>query len=308
MTKRKVEQQSIINRVGRKIDGNLLYATGFCVLMALLGVIGLPTLWLALAAIVMLTVRQQLRFSLPVAGITALIILVVSHFSWMAVLPIFSTLLVAEMYQKRLPIMLIYEIITLFIIAAIIMLHLIFPDIAAWWLSYFAPIQKMILADKTVDPTVIKQTFSSLSEVATGIMGVSVLMTAMISLILGLMWSDKLNHTKKTLKELREVHISLVLLVVSAFGLLAWFIRFKWMVDILPVIIGAISLYGINVFLCVIWYLFAKSIWVYIVLFATLFLFIQFTAIKMMLILLAVSDYFVDWRSIFKRVTTAKPN
>jgi len=36
-------------------------------------------------------------------------------------------------------------------------------------------------------------------------------------------------------------------------------------------------------------------------------LFINFSAAKAGLLLLAVTDYFADWRSIFKRVSTAKP-
>ena len=305
MTKIKVKDQSLIYRIGRAIDGNLFHAVGFCLLMTLIGMVGLPTLWAALAAISMLTVRQGLPFSIVPAGFMVTVILIISHFTILSIFPVLVTLLAAEMYRQKYSIVLIFECFTLAAMAAVVVIHIVYPDIASWWLSYYEPIQKMMLADKAADQAVIKQWFTETTKMATGLAGLSLIYKAMISLVLGLLWSDKLSQKRKTIKELLEVRISLVLLIIAAFGLLAWVVRFKWMVDILPVIIGAIALYGILVLSCIAWYLFARSTWVYIVLITTFFL-LLFPAVKFGLILLAVTDYFADWRSIFKSVTTAK--
>ena len=97
--------------------------------------------------------------------------------------------------------------------------------------------------------------------------------------------------------------MGLIIPVLSLLGIAAWLVKYSWMVDLLPVIVGALSFYGMYVFICVSWYLFKKPIWVYIMSIVGVFLYMRFDIFKIFIVLIAVTDYFANWREIFKQVS-----
>lgn len=288
---------------GKKLCDSFSYGILFAVITTALAALGLPTLWLASALIVLYHLKFGFSQSSIISAIVMAMLYFVSGMSLLAVLPVLAVIIYAEVYKRHGSIMLSFEMMVLLGLAVVILTHLTNPNISTWWLDRFEPLKDVLLKNKTVDPKLMEQSFLEMSKIATGLTALSSIYSGVFALIVGLLWKDLMEGCSTVSKQLLNAKMGLAVLFFNVLGIAAWWLSYKWMVDVLPVIIGSLTLYGVHIFLCIVWYMFRKPIWVYIMLFVAVFLFMQFNIFKVMIILIAATDYFANWRDIFKQAS-----
>lgn len=294
---------NIVTKYGVRYADNLLSGIVFtAVLVTLSTLFGVPLYWVATAFIVLVHTRHDLSQSAPLALVAMLTTFFITQ-SLIAVIPFIALMLAADIYKKHGSIMLSYEVLIVLAILSVVIIHLLFPDIASWWLERFEPIKKLVLNEKTIEPKQVEDVFSGLSRLATGLAAMSAIYSAMLGLVIGLIWEALIKNSNKIYAELLNAKMGLMVPIIGLFGVAAWLLKYNWMVDITPVIFGSLALYGAYVLLCVSWYLFKKSVWIYIMIILSLFLFMISDIFKIFIVLLAITDYFADWREIFKKVS-----
>lgn len=298
----KSERKNFIAKYGILYSDNLLYAVLFTIVTVGLALVGMPTLWLATAFLVLVHLRHHASHSIPVACVAIITMFAITG-SIIPTLPIFAVMFAAEVYKRHQSVMLSFEVLIIISIFAVIIVHMLNPNIASWWQTRFEPIKELVLQDKTLDNKVITEAFITMSTIATGLTALSAMISAMVALLIGLIWQNFIKVDKKLNEMLLNARMGLIVPIISVIGVLAWYLKYNWLIDVMPVIVGSLSMYGLYVFLCVTWYLFKKSVWVYIMFFLGLFLYLSFDVFKIFIVLTAVSDYFADWRTIFKKVS-----
>lgn len=293
---------NIVTKYGVRYADNLLFGVIFTALVTLSRLYGAPVGWIVTAFIVLVHMRHDLSQSAPLTLVAMLVTFAITQ-SLIAVMPFVALLLAADIYKKYRSIMLSFETMIVVAMFIVVMIHLFYPEIAIWWLDRFEPIKKLILNEKTMDPKQVSDTFESMSKLATGLAAISAIITAMLGLVIGLIWNALINKSNKIYNELLNAKMGLIVLIIGLFGVAAWLLAYNWMIDITPIIFGSLAMYGSYVLLCVSWYLFKKPVWIYIMMILTLFLFMISDVFKIFILLLAVTDYFADWREIFKKVS-----
>lgn len=281
---------------------NLLYGVVLTFFTVLLSMFGLPIMWVATSFIVLVHLRHDLSQSIPLAFVAILTIFFVSG-SATATIPIFTLMILTQLYKKYGSIMLAFESAIVLAIFSVVLVHLFVPDIATWWLERFEPIKLIVLQDKRIDPKQVTEIFASMSKIATGTTAISAIYSALMGLIIGSIWFSLIQKNNKIFNELLNARMGLIVPLISLFGVVAWLLKYNWMVDIIPIIFGSLALYGTYVLVCVSWYLFKKPVWIYIMIILSLFLFTISNVFKVFIVLIAVTDYFANWREIFKKVS-----
>ena len=280
----------------------MFYGVLFVFATTVLYMFGLPMLWMVTAFLALVHLRHDISQSAPLALIAILVIFGLSG-SVISAAPIVSVMIAAEFYKKFGSLMLSFESLIAIGLIIVLLVHLFFPDVTNFWLSRFEPIKAMIMKEKAIDSKEIVEAFDAMSKVATGLSVISAIFSGMIGLIFGAIWQANIQKSRKIYNEFLNARMGLIILVLSILGIAAWLVKYSWMVDLLPVIVGALSFYGMYVFICVSWYLFKKPIWVYIMSIVGVFLYMRFDIFKIFIVLIAVTDYFANWREIFKKVS-----
>ncbi len=294
---------NIVTKYGERYADNLLSGIVFTALLVTLSTLfGIPLYWIATSFIVLVHSRHDLSQSAPLALVAMLVTFLVTQ-SLIAVIPFIALMLAADIYKKYGSIMLSFELLIVLAMLSVIIIHIFFPDISSWWLERFAPIKKLVLNEKTIEPKQVEDVFNGLSRLATGLAAMSAIYSAMLGLVIGLLWNALIKSSDKIYTELLNAKMGLIIPIISLFGIAAWLLKYNWMVDIAPIVFGSLALYGVYVLLCVSWYLFKKPVWIYIMTILSLFLLMMSDIFKIFIVLLAVTDYFADWREIFKRVS-----
>lgn len=299
----KTKTSQFVTNFGKKYSDNLIYGVAFTFAMVALSMVGLPTMWIATSFIVLVHLRHDFSQSAIIAFVAVLTIFFISG-SYNAFIPILAVVLAAELYKRYHSLMLSFEALIILAMLSVILIHLFVPDISSWWIARFDPIKEIVLNDKSVDAKQVNEAFIAMSKIATGLTAISAILSAMLGLTIGSIWYAAIEKkTKKLSNELLGARMGLIVPILSLFGIVAWLLKYNWMVDMLPIVIGALSLYGLYVFICVSWYLFKKPIWIYIMFLLGLFLYMSFDVFKIFIVLIAVTDYFANWREIFKKVS-----
>ncbi len=280
----------------------MFYGVLFVFATTVLYMFGLPMLWMVTAFLALVHLRHDISQSAPLALIAILVIFGLSG-SVISAAPIVSVMIAAEFYKKFGSLMLSFESLIAIGLIIVLLVHLFFPDVTNFWLTRFEPIKAMIMKDKAIDSKEIVEAFDAMSKVATGLSVISAIFSGMIGLIFGAIWQANIQKSRKIYNEFLNARMGLIILVLSILGIAAWLVKYSWMVDLLPVIVGALSFYGMYVFICISWYLFKKPIWVYIMSIVGVFLYMRFDIFKIFIVLIAVTDYFANWREIFKKVS-----
>lgn len=293
---------SFINKTGKKYADNMLFGVFFVFLTTVLYMFGLPLLWMMTAFLALVHLRHDISQSGPLALVAIFIIFGFSG-SFISALPVLSVMIAAEVYKKFGSLMLSFEALIAIGLVIVLLVHLFYPEIASFWLTRFEPIKALVLKEQAIDAKQIEQAFESMSKVATGLSVMSSIFHGMLGLILGAIWQASIQKQRKVYNEILNARMGLTVPILCLLGIAAWLIKYGWMVDLLPVIIGSLSFYGMYVFICVSWYLFKKPIWVYIMSIVGVFLYMRFDIFKIFIVLIAVTDYFANWREIFKKVS-----
>jgi len=295
----------MLQKIGLYLTGSRVNVIWITLLFALLPFVGLPTNWINILLIGLITLRSGAKEGLFVLGWAALPALALCFINQPELLLGFILLRAVVVWGLALVLrntvswVMTLQCAAIVGIVCVTITHIIVPSIGAWWLQQFAVFLNNAggsLQLATTSPQQSQLLLEYMSQFATGILVVSFLVCDLFLLMLARGWQAVLVNPKglsKELLQLRMGHIaSLGFLLCSLMVSLAWPLA----LDIYPVVLLPFVLAGLSLIHAKLAQKKEIKFPVLIGLYIALVLFLPYMAIS--LALLAIVDSWYDFRSL----------
>ncbi len=138
-------------------------------------------------------------------------------------------------------------------IVLVMAVHLVQPDVQDWWASHIGDYLKQVSAAgehagrvKAVPQQVQAQVVERTKQYATGLMAVSILFNALLQLVLARWWQAKLYNPGGLRRELYQIRLSYVSVVIFLMGAVGSYVGNLFALDILPVLYAMFAMAGLS--------------------------------------------------------------
>ncbi len=270
-----------------------------CIGCSTLTMVGFPVLWIAMAICALVYFRHSLSYSL-IFIVCAIIPFILSgqvdYFSVGSVLLLLPICAVQNRYKSF---SLTYEVCIIISLCVILALHLLVPDLQSWWIGQYMKTEEVLLKDGVFTKLQVQEIIKVLASVSTGLTALSMSINLFLVNFIAT-YIDALSKKQYGLfKEFMMMKMGLLSPILTVFLAVSLFYTPGWVVDLTAYVIGIMITYGFIVSLGVVWRFFKARAWVIISLFLFIFLLMTTNIFKLLMLLIAVTDYVAQWRTIF---------
>lgn len=292
-------------RFGQFIDNRPILAVFICAFTSGLSIVGVPLLWLAMVVIAYSLMRGNfvIYCASSLAAIAPFLILLPSDFTTIATLLLIYP--VVSIYSKFRSFDFQFEIMILACVIFIAVLHLIFPDLTSWWISKYQDLRTALLKDGAFSDLDVDNIINTISKISTGITLFAMTLNLFFTNFIAAYMSDLVaNNKHEILYKVLKLKLGYISPTMSVFLLLGILVQYYASLDIISdlsaYIFGIMIFYGIIILIGISNVVFKTRAWVILMSALIFVLALSSNLAKLFLMLLAVSDFFADWRTVFQ--------
>lgn len=270
-----------------------------CILCSALTMVGLPILWVAMSICALVYFRFTSLYSLAFIACTLIPLVFLSEVDYFSVGSVLLLMPVCATQNRFKSFSLTFEVCIIISIFIILSLHLFVPDLKSWWVNQYINTKEILLKDGAFSKVQVQEIIRVLSSVSTGLTALSMSINLFLVNFVAT-YIDSLSKNKySTFQDLMLMKMGLLSPILTVFLAISFFYTPDWVVDLTAYVIGMMITYGFIVSLGIVWKFFKVRAWVIISLFLFIFLLMTTNIFKLLMLLVAVTDYVAQWRTIF---------
>jgi hypothetical protein len=185
-------------------------------------------------------------------------------------------------------------------IVAVVIVHIVFPDVQAWWQNwlthYFANVEQAMgqMTDQDVQTNhgMIANVVSGIAPYATGIVAMALSFYALLELLLSRWWQSAMFNPGGLQKELLQIRMSYAAGALFLLGMVLSYTGNSLVVDVMPTLYLVFGLAGFSLLHFIVKTMKVSWIWM-----AMLYIGISIVPIAVMLVaMIALLDTWMDFR------------
>lgn len=291
---------------GLKLIGSAQRSAFVLLATAFLPFLGIPVLWVGMVVLALFTLEHGARaslfplFALMLPGICFSISM--GSVLWLQMLiPIILVFSLALLFRRTHSWSMLVEVSVLIAIVLVLIVHLIVPDVSAWWMRVIKTLfQNSSLAKLMgVDQSSHLVSIDQFSRLATGFQVSGDVLLGGMNVLIASFWLDGLHGVTRLRNGWKTLRISWALLGVTCLLGVAAALGSAFALDALPILAVVFALIGLSILRAVMPTFCKKKIrlWILLVL-----VFLTSPYSMIILFVIGLSDRFADWRSQFKRI------
>ena len=294
------ERNKFFAYLATRVDEKPLQAILACFVFSLLSLYRLPVLWISMVISAYSFYKNHTLTAFFQIGATLLPFLILSMPDFMSVLSILLIIPMCMIQSKFKSFNITLEIQIIIAIFVIILLHILFPNLKEWWTGQFSALYDALLKDGMYTKEQVEAIVNTLSSTSTGLITFSLVLNLFLVNFLSLAWIDTTLSKTEHIDDILFLKLGIISPIMLILFSLQFFLVYNWTYDIAAFIGGVMIMYGFLIIMGIAWQVFQTHAWLLITFFVLSFLMFTSFVMKYFMLLLAFTDYFANWRTIFE--------
>lgn len=290
-----------MKRLGTYLLRNPLNAAWIALVLSLLPFLGLPTGWMAMVVIGLVTLRLGLKYGVFVliwAALPGFALAYLDHPSWLintAVLHGGLTLILACVLRWYRSWENVLEVAAVMGVIAVIVLHISLPDLHQWWQTQLTQVLQNETWSTEINTNAArtKDFINTASSIATGTIVAFMVFMNLLNLFFARWWQAAMFNPGGLRKEIYGIRIHKWAAISLMLCFLGLFLQHKLFIDTLPIALLPFILAGLSLLHVAVYYKKVKKVMLWVV---YLLLLLVFPYVATLIALFGFADTWFNFR------------